>query len=170
MTVRPPIDAPAPGPGVAGVVDQVLPPRGAPSTPAAPRAAAAAPSSPRPPAAPAATGAPTEGRAPVDPRSRAAQWQRDHQQPANTNAPDPGRVLAVVPRGDGTEFRVSLHTYEGKPFVRLAPWSNGWPVKGKGATVKVREIGAVVAGLCDAMDAIDGDASTEPQQPEGGRG
>jgi hypothetical protein len=76
-------------------------------------------------------------------------------------------VLARVPRGDGTEFRVSLHTYEGKPFVRLAPWSNGWPVKGKGATVKVRELGAVVAGLCDAMDAIDGDATTEPQQRTG---
>lgn len=76
-------------------------------------------------------------------------------------------MFARVSRTDGTEFRVSLHTYEGKPFVRLAPWRDGWPVKGKGATVKVRELGAVVAGLCDAMDAIDGDASTEPQQRTG---
>ena len=35
-------------------------------------------------------------------------------------APDPGEVLAEVPRGDGTVFRVAWRTFEGRPFVTLA--------------------------------------------------
>jgi hypothetical protein len=73
-------------------------------------------------------------------------------------APDAGRILARLARTDGTELRVSLHRFEGRPFVRVAPWQSSapdaWPVKGKGTTVKVRELGAVAAALLDALDAI----------------
>lgn len=75
--------------------------------------------------------------------------------------PDPGRILARMPRPDGTELRVSLHTYEGRPFVRVGPWqssaADAWPVKGKGATVKVRELAAVAGALLDALDAAAAD-------------
>jgi hypothetical protein len=73
-------------------------------------------------------------------------------------APDQGEVLARVSRPDGTEMRVSSHLYEGKPYVRVGPWQRGegdswWPVKSKGTTVKVRELGDVVVGLLTAMES-----------------
>lgn len=94
-------------------------------------------------------------------RARAA-TELAHQRPAGTStpdAPDPGKVLARLPRPDGSELRVSLHTYEGRPFVRVAPWASRdggrswWPVKGKGASVKIRELAAVAKGLLDAIGA-----------------
>jgi hypothetical protein len=95
-----------------------------------------------------------------------------HQHGASTaDAPDPGKVLARIPRPDGTEFRVSVHTYEGRPFVRVAPWSSRdggatwWPVKGKGASVKVRELATIAAALLDAIDAAptsNDDARRDP--------
>jgi hypothetical protein len=77
---------------------------------------------------------------------------------APTSAPDQGQVLARVSRPDGTEMRVSSHLYEGKPYLRIGPWQRGegdswWPVKSKGTTVKVRELGDVVVGLLAAMEA-----------------
>lgn len=74
---------------------------------------------------------------------------------ANPAGADPGEILCQLPRGDGTELRVSIHHYEGRPFVRLAPWSGGWPVKGKGATVKPRELAAVVVALGRALEQLE---------------
>ena len=72
-------------------------------------------------------------------------------------APDPGEVLAEVPRGDGTVFRVAWRTFEGRPFVTLAVWERGtggawWPAKGKAVTVRVRELGEVLEGLVKAAE------------------
>ncbi len=87
----------------------------------------------------------------------------ERQRPANTStaeAPDPGTVLASLARPDGTQLRVSAHRYEGKPYVRIAPWSSRdggatwWPVKGKGTSVKVRELAAVAKALLDALDVV----------------
>ncbi len=73
-------------------------------------------------------------------------------------APDPGEVLAALPRADGTELRVSVHVYEGHPFVRVAPWQRGdgawWPVKGKGASVRPRELAHVVVALARALEQL----------------
>ena len=71
--------------------------------------------------------------------------------------PDPGEVLAEVPRGDGTVFRVAWRTLEGRPFVTLAVWERGtagawWPVQGKAVTVRVRELGEVLEGLVKAAE------------------
>ena len=91
----------------------------------------------------------------------AAHQQRGENAPRASNAPDPGRILARLARNDGSELRVSLHRFEGRPFVRVAPWQSSapdaWPVKGKGCTVKVRELAAVAAALLDAADAARND-------------
>ena len=89
-------------------------------------------------------------------RERAAAFSAARAAPV-VAPPDQGEVLARVARADGTEMRVSLHAYEGRPYLRIGPWQRGagdawWPVKSKGTTVKVREIGDVVAGLCTAME------------------
>ena len=44
--------------------------------------------------------------------------------------------------------------------MRVAPWSRGaagdaWPMKGKGATLKTRELAAVARALLDALDAAN---------------
>lgn len=113
----------------------------------APRAARPAPS--------------TDGQPAHDPatlRARLDAHQRANPPRPQRPPPDPGRILCRVARSDGTELRVSLHHYEGKPYVRVGPWQSSapdaWPEKGKGATVKVRELGAVAAALLDALDAI----------------
>ena len=104
-------------------------------------------------------------------RARAATavtQQKAREAAANANAPDPGRVLASYARPDGTELRVSMHTYEGKPFVRVAPWQRSgeawWPIKGKGVTVKVRELATVAAALLDAIDAANTDGANAPRE------
>lgn len=103
-----------------------------------------------------------QGDAPTaeDIRARARAHEARHPPAAVASvAVDPGRILARLPRHDGTELRVSLHTYQGKPFARVAVWQSSapdaWPVKGKGVAVKVREIPSVAAALADAMDATD---------------
>lgn len=105
-------------------------------------------------------------------RARAA-TAIERQRPANTStaeAPDPGTVLASIARPDGTQLRVSAHTYEGRPFVRVAPWAsrdNGatwWPVKGKGASVKVRELAAVAKALLDAIDVVGNEGASRPER------
>jgi len=94
-------------------------------------------------------------------RARLDAHQRSHPARPAPPPPDPGRILARMPRQDGTELRVSLHYYESKPFVRVGPWqssaADAWPVKGKGATVKVRELAAVAGALLDALDAAAAD-------------
>lgn len=99
----------------------------------------------------------------ADARARAERFDAAHNPPANDGEkPDEGKVLARVARPDGTEQRVSMHTFNNAPFVRVGLWQRGrdgvsmWPVKGKGTTVKVRELGSVVKGLLDAMDDLDG--------------
>ena len=99
-------------------------------------------------------------------RARAQRFDAAHNPPANdSEKPDEGKVLARIPRPDGTEQRVSMHTFNGAPFVRVGLWQRGrdgvsmWPVKGKAATVRVRELGAVVKGLCDAMEDLGVEAS-----------
>lgn len=94
-------------------------------------------------------------------RARAAQYAAAHPPKPATPPPDPGRVLATAPRPDGTELRVSWHLFEGKPYLRVAPWQRGtdgawWPVKGRGCTVKVRELGVLAEGIALAMDAAEG--------------
>ena len=68
---------------------------------------------------------------------------------------DDGEPLGSFPRGDGRdELRVTLKTYEGKPYVSIRVWSRDergqfWPVKNKGCSVRLPE----VAGVCEALQA-----------------
>ncbi len=138
-----------------------------PVTPAAREAFDRAAPSPRASTLRAASGAPGTRRRPLrrgHPRPGASTRSATPRSPSAREAPDPGRVLVRIARPDGIELRVSVHTYEGKPYVRVAPWKRGdgetwWPVKGKGASLKVRELARVASALADAMDATDGDAS-----------
>ena len=157
MSIKPPRPASV-APRVAAALDAITPPH---------RSTLRRPDDPRvnpprfapPRVAPLASGG--EGGAALRARAESAtERQRERDLEAAKRAPDPGHVLATLPRPDGTELRVSLHRYEGRPFVRVAPWSRGaagdaWPVKGKGATLKTRELAAVARALLDALDAAN---------------
>ena len=79
---------------------------------------------------------------------------RHVEQPLPPSAkPDPGVILAEIERGDGTTMRVCWRLFEGRPFVSIAVWGdNGWPVKGKQTTLKLRELAAVIDGLVAAVE------------------
>lgn len=98
-------------------------------------------------AAPAAAPPPApadEARAVLAAASRAVAAQ-------NQREADAGEVLVSIPRADGTELRVSLHYFDPVArrgaWVRVAPWSGGWPVRGKGLALKLHEVAPVVLAL-----------------------
>lgn len=81
--------------------------------------------------------------------------------PGGHAPPDPGELLAEVPRADGTRLRVAWREYEGHPFVTVAVWEAGtgsawWPVKGKQVTVKRAELGAVLEAFILACEKASG--------------
>ena len=95
-------------------------------------------------------------------RAEAAQRQRAAGAPGERAEADAGDVFVALPRDDGTELRVSLHWFDPAartgPWVRLAPWRDGWPVRGKGASIRLRELAAVTVALGRILAAVEGDA------------
>lgn len=97
---------------------------------------------------------------PLDRARAAAAKLRAASQPSAT-APDPGELLADLPRADGSRLRVSWREYEGRPFVSVGVWEAGtggawWPVKGKQVTVRVGELGPVLEALILAAERASG--------------
>lgn len=95
-------------------------------------------------------------------RAEASQRQRAAGAPGERVEADAGEVFVALPRDDGTELRVSLHWFDPAarkgPWVRLAPWRDGWPVRGKGASIRLRELAAVTVALGRILAAVEGDA------------
>ena len=91
----------------------------------------------------------------------------NHPNPPRPYSPpqESGQRLATFPRHGGEELRVNLAEYEGHPYVSLRVWAPGpdgqlLPVKGKGLSVKLRE----VAGLAEVLGQLAADL---PQQGPG---
>jgi hypothetical protein len=77
---------------------------------------------------------------------------------------DDGERLATIGRAPNVELRVGLKEFKGHRFVRLQEWavnmhnSQWWPSKGKGCSIKLRELDAVVAALLQAIEQSSGTA------------
>jgi hypothetical protein len=72
--------------------------------------------------------------------------------PPPTPPADDAERLATFPRGDGRELRISMAEYQGHPYISLRVWMTGqdgqmWPVKGKGCSVRLREVPELLAAL-----------------------
>lgn len=89
---------------------------------------------------------------------------------SSREGPDPGEIIADIARPDGTVLRVAVKHYHapnakpddpGAPYVDLRVWQSGepgaWPVKGKGLSVKPRELARVAEAILDAADKLSAD-------------
>ncbi len=83
----------------------------------------------------------------------AAQQPQQHSQPPQ----EQGKRLATIPRGEGEELRVTWGEYQGHYFLSIRLWSKDrsgggwWPVKGKGISIKPRELAAFAQGVLSAL-------------------
>src|SRR3990170_4674469 len=74
---------------------------------------------------------------------------------------DDGERLATIDRGPNVELRVGLKEFKGHRFIRLQEWSvnthnsQWWPVKGKGCSVKLRELDRVITSLVKAREMVE---------------
>jgi hypothetical protein len=66
---------------------------------------------------------------------------------------DDGERLATIDRGSHTELHIGPKEFKGHRFIRLQEWAvnphnaQWWPSKGKGCSIKLRELEQVVAAL-----------------------
>lgn len=78
--------------------------------------------------------------------------------PPPREQPDPGDVIADLPRTDGTVLRVAVKVFASedgpRTYVDVRLWQGGWPVKGKGLTVRPRELADLAVALVDAGDHL----------------
>jgi hypothetical protein len=63
-----------------------------------------------------------------------------------------GEPLATISRGTDRELRIRWREHSGYRFLDLREWSNSpgdawWPVKGKGITIKPRELETVLEAV-----------------------
>ena len=114
--------------------------------------------------APAAAARQHNGGNPPDPpsperlsRARAVAAEHAGRRKPPSPPPDPGELLADIPRGDGTRFRIAWCEVDGHPFVRLAVWgADGWPVPGKQVSVRLAELGLSLEAFIAACEKASG--------------
>lgn len=81
-----------------------------------------------------------------------------------------GRRLATCERGELHELRVTMQEYQGHQYLDIRLWERGvrgdmWPAKGKGITVKLRELLAIHHAVGDAIRLANGEELPEPEIP-----
>jgi len=76
-----------------------------------------------------------------------------------SDAPDDDGVkLATIARGGDREVRIRWREFKGHRFVDVREWAASaqtgewWPVKGRGLSLKPRELGAVLGALRQASE------------------
>ena len=82
-----------------------------------------------------------------------------HERPQFTGErlPDDGRKLATINRGANRELRIRWREFKGHYFLDLREWSvnpknsQWWPEKGKGITIKARELKNVASAISEAV-------------------
>jgi len=83
-----------------------------------------------------------------------------------TDAPrapnDDGEPLATISRGPNRELRLRWREYKGFHFVDIREWSvnahnrQWWPERGKGITIKPREVEQVIDALEEVRERAHG--------------
>jgi hypothetical protein len=79
---------------------------------------------------------------------------RNPKYPAPAGPAENGARLATFPRGQGDELRVNLDEYQGRAYISIRVWNGGYPVRGKGCSVRVSEARGVAEALLAALDEL----------------
>lgn len=79
-----------------------------------------------------------------------------------------------MPGGPKEEFRIALDEYEGKLYLSLRVWErspNGqwWPVRGKGVTVRVKELVEAIPARQQAASILSEDRGQDEPAPRSNR-
>lgn len=80
----------------------------------------------------------------------------DKRSVARVEPSDDGEKLATIARGPGKELRLRWREFKGHHFLDIREWSrrdeasDWWPTKGKGITIKARELADVIQALAAA--------------------
>ena len=73
-----------------------------------------------------------------------------------------GVRLATIARGEDEELRLSWSEYNGRNFLNVRIWKRRedgwWPEKGKGMTVRLRELADFAEGVAKAVDMASASA------------
>lgn len=91
------------------------------------------------------------------------------QQPGRANRPAPvdrGKRLATIQRGDGEEVRVTWDEYEGRPFLSIRAWRNGYPDPKRGVTIRLRELADFADGIALALEEAKSLPAREVARPQ----
>jgi hypothetical protein len=96
------------------------------------------------------------------------------QQHQATAPQESGERVATFTRHGGEELRVNLAEYEGHPYLSLRVWAPGqdgqlWPVRGKGLTVKLREVAGLAYALTEVAGQLELGRSTRQDDRAGDR-
>jgi hypothetical protein len=73
---------------------------------------------------------------------------------------DDGVKLGTISRGPDIELRIRAKEFKGHSYLDIREWSrkaadqDWWPVKGRGVTIKQRELADVIAALEAARPPI----------------
>jgi hypothetical protein len=101
------------------------------------------------------------GLPPVNGDLRAAAARlRENQAPERPRSGPPeenGVRITAIARGDDEELRLSWAEYNGRKFLNIRVWKKAedgtwWPEKGKGLTVRTRELPAFADGIAKAVE------------------
>lgn len=87
-----------------------------------------------------------------DLRGAAADLRGQQQVQLRPTPVDNGKRLATIRRGEGEELRVSLDEYEGRPFLSIRVWRNGYPDPKRGVTIRIRELADFADGVAAALE------------------
>lgn len=87
----------------------------------------------------------------TDLRSKAAEL-RGMRPSSSQPAPDKGEILARCTREDGTELLVAWREFDGHNYMDIRIWRGDWPIKGKGISIRLKEIADLAEGVAVAVD------------------
>lgn len=104
----------------------------------------------------------------INPRIRAEREASAPKPPTPT-----GETLLELERSQGTTLRIALDEYNGAAYVSLSTWNaDGWPVKGKTLSFRLRELPAILEALSRVADGPTSNrnivtvAGPDPERPQ----
>jgi hypothetical protein len=103
-------------------------------------------------------------------RQQARDFRARNPDPPRASPPqEQGRRLATFERSDdNAEIRLAWTDYQGSPYLSIRVWARGqdgrmWPQKGRGFSVRVRELPILADAVAEALTLADQHMANRPR-------